>query len=55
MLPLTEKQLRSALVNASRREAADATVPDLTTLEWDRLDYLGWRDRRAPLSAYVVL
>ena len=55
MLPLTEKQLRSALVNASRREAADATVPDLTTLDWDRLDYLGWRDRRAPLSAYVVL
>lgn len=55
MLPLTEKQLRSALVNASRREAADATLPDLTALDWDSLDYLGWRDRRAPLSAYVVL
>lgn len=55
MLPLTETRLRTSLVNASRREAADATLPDLSTLAWDRLDYLGWRDRRAPLSAYVVL
>ncbi|MCC2316221.1 FBP domain-containing protein [Cellulomonas xiejunii] len=55
MLPLTEKQLRTSFVNASRREANDATLPDLSALDWDRLDYLGWRDRRAPLSAYVVL
>lgn len=55
MFPLTEKQIRASLVNASRREANDATLPDLATLDWDRLDYLGWRDRRAPLSAYVVL
>ena len=55
MLPLTEKQLRSSFVNASRREAADATLPDLSALDWDRLEYLGWRDRRAPLSGYVVL
>ena len=55
MLPLTETQLRACFVNASRREAADATLPDLSALAWDHLDYLGWRDRRAPLSAYVVL
>ncbi|MBD7919474.1 FBP domain-containing protein [Cellulomonas sp. Sa3CUA2] len=55
MLPLTEKQLRTSFVNASRREANDATLPDLTSLDWDRLDYLGWHDRRAPLSAYVVV
>jgi len=55
MLPLTEKQLRTSFVNASRREANDATLPDLSSLAWDRLEYLGWRDRRAPLSAYVVL
>ena len=54
MIPLTEKQIRASFVNASRREAHDATLPDLTSLDWDRLDYLGWRDRRAPLSAYVV-
>ena len=55
MNPLTEKQIRSSFVNASKREAADATLPDLAVVTWDRLDYLGWRDRRAPLSAYVVV
>ena len=55
MNPLTEKSIRSSFVNASKREAADATLPDLAAVAWDRLDYLGWRDRRAPLSAYVVV
>jgi hypothetical protein len=55
MNPLTEKQLRACFVNASRREATQATLPDLATLRWDRLDYLGWRDRKAPLSAYAVV
>lgn len=54
MLPLTENQIRSAFVNASRREAAQATLPPLDTLDWSSLEYLGWRDRKAPLSAYVV-
>ena len=55
MHALTEKQIRASFVNASRREAADATLPDLSELPWDSLDYLGWQDRKAPLSAYVVL
>lgn len=55
MDPLTEQQIRTSFANASRREAATATLPDLTALPWDRLDYLGWRDRKAPLSAYVVV
>ena len=55
MHPLTEKQIHSSFVNASRREAADATLPDLETVDWDRIDYLGWTDRRAPLAAYVVV
>lgn len=55
MKPLTEAQIRASFVNASRREAAVATLPDLSDPGWDRLDYLGWRDRKAPLSAYVVL
>lgn len=55
MNPLTEKQLRACFVNASRREAAQATLPDLDALRWDRLEYLGWRDRKAPLAAYVVV
>ncbi|WP_435737582.1 FBP domain-containing protein [Cellulosimicrobium sp. PMB13] len=55
MNPLTEKQIRSSFVNASKREAAQATLPDLDTLDWERLDYLGWRDRKAPLASYAVV
>ncbi len=55
MHPLTEKQIRSSFVNASKREVADATLPDLDAVDWDRIDYLGWTDRRAPLAAYVVV
>lgn len=55
MHALTEQQIRGAFVNATRREVAQATLPDLAAQRWDRLDYLGWRDRRSPLFAYVVL
>ncbi|ACZ32308.1 hypothetical protein Xcel_3308 [Xylanimonas cellulosilytica DSM 15894] len=55
MNPLTEKQLRACFVNASKREANQATLPDLATLDWDGLDYLGWRDRKSPLVAYAVV
>ncbi len=55
MHPLTEKQIRASFVNASRREAAQAALPVLSDLDWDRLDYLGWRDRKAPLLAYAVV
>jgi len=55
MNPLTEKQIRASFLNASKREAAQATLPDLATLDWAQLDYLGWHDRKSPLSAYVVL
>lgn len=55
MISLTEQQIRASFVNASRREAAQAALPDLAALAWNELDYLGWRDRKAPLSAYVVL
>ncbi|SHK06889.1 FBP C-terminal treble-clef zinc-finger [Pseudonocardia thermophila] len=55
MNPLTAAQIRASFVNATRREISQATLPDLDALRWDRLDYLGWRDRKAPLAAYVVV
>ncbi|SCX44854.1 FBP C-terminal treble-clef zinc-finger [Klenkia marina] len=55
MHALTEKQIRSSFVNASRREVADAVLPDLATQPWEHLEMLGWRDPKAPLRAYVVL
>lgn len=55
MNPLSEKQIRASFINATRREASQATLPDLDAVRWDQLDYLGWSDRKAPLSAYVIL
>ncbi|TDE88819.1 FBP domain-containing protein [Occultella glacieicola] len=55
MNPLTEKQIRNSFINASRGEANRAVLPELATIAWDRLDYLGWQDPKAPLSAYAVL
>jgi hypothetical protein len=56
MDPLTEKQIRSSFVNCSRGEASQLTLPaDLAEQRWDRLDYLGWIDRKAPLRAYAVI
>ena len=54
MLPLTEHQLRASFVNASQRERKELTLPDLSSLDWENLDYLGWRDRKNPTLGYVV-
>jgi len=56
MLPVTLTDLRSSFVNASRKELSTLTPPsELATLDWDRLDYLGWRDPKTARRAYVVL
>jgi hypothetical protein len=55
MLALDEPTLRAAFVNASRKEIGDMTIPDLASLDFDRLDYLGWRDRRIARRAYAVI
>ncbi|MGP9537987.1 FBP domain-containing protein [Brachybacterium sp. AOP43-C2-M15] len=55
MRPLTEEQIRSAFVNASKGEAKRASLPDLSAVEWERLDYLGWHDAKRPQQHYVAL
>jgi hypothetical protein len=55
MQSLTEKTIRESFVNASRKEVTDATMPDLGDLPWQRLDYLGWRDRKLARRAYLVV
>src|SRR3954454_3566699 len=58
MKPLTENEIRASFVNASRREAKQASLPgDLDRLgeRWDRLDYLRWVDRSNPQRAYAVV
>ncbi|TPW71579.1 FBP domain-containing protein [Schumannella sp. 10F1B-5-1] len=50
-----EKALRAAFVNASRKDLSDMTPPDLGVVDFDRLDYLGWRDRKLARRAYLVV
>ncbi|MCK0116103.1 treble-clef zinc-finger protein [Isoptericola sp. CG 20/1183] len=54
MNPLDEQQIRASLVNATRSERQRMILPELAEVRWDRLDYLGWRDRKQPLAAYAV-
>ena len=56
MLPISEKTIRASFVNASRKETSDVTLPaDLETLDWDALDFLGWRDPKTVRRAYAVV
>jgi hypothetical protein len=56
MTPITERDIRAAFVNASRKEVADLTLPvDFAERDFDRLDYLGWADPKLPRRAYVVV
>ncbi|PJJ63281.1 FBP domain-containing protein [Compostimonas suwonensis] len=56
MHPFTEEQLRASFINVSVRERNTITLPsDFGGLAWDTLDFLGWRDRKAPQLGYVVV
>lgn len=55
MLPLTENDVRESFINASRRERTAAALPEnFGNLDWDALDFLGWRDPKLPAVGYVV-
>ncbi|WP_431280430.1 FBP domain-containing protein [Leifsonia poae] len=56
MISLTEQMIRNSFVNASRKEVSDLTLPlDFSEIQWDSLDYFGWRDRKLPRRSYVVV
>ncbi|MEP6479434.1 MAG: FBP domain-containing protein [Rhodoglobus sp.] len=55
MISLTEKSIRAAFANASRKELNELALPaDLAEIDWTKLDYLGWRDPKYARRAYVV-
>jgi FBP C-terminal treble-clef zinc-finger len=54
MQPVLETSIRSSFVNASQRERSTMTLPPLAELDWNRVDYLGWRDAKIPSLGYVV-
>jgi len=55
MLPITEKTVRLSFLNASRKEVAELALPaGFEAIDWDELDFLGWRDPRIARRAYIV-
>jgi len=55
MQQITPQQIRSSFINASRSEAAKLNLPqEFDALEWESLDFLGWRDNKMPLRGYLV-
>ena len=56
MLPLTEDQVRAALVNASPDERERLAVPlSLVLVDWDHLDFLAWPDPDNRGRGYLVV
>jgi hypothetical protein len=56
MLPLDVSSIRASFVNASRKEVSDLVLPaGFSDLDWDRSEFLGWRDPKAARRAYAVV
>ncbi len=54
MRPISEKQIRTSFVNSTLRERKELLLPEnFGELDWENLDYLGWRDRKVPGLGYV--
>jgi hypothetical protein len=53
MPPLTADEIRRCFVNLSKSKAKALKVPPEPA--WADLDYLGWRDPKAPNRGYLVI
>lgn len=55
MRPLTETEVRAALVNATADDLRLAVMPaDFLLIDWDHLDFLAWRDPRTRGRGYLL-
>ena len=55
MKPLDQQQIRSAMANSTRGEASRMVFPaGFGGLEFSDLEYLGWRDPKAPQRGYLI-
>lgn len=53
---ISDREIRSSFINASRSETAKLNLPpDFDALDWGNLEFLGWRDEKMPLRAYLVV
>lgn len=55
MRPLTESVFHRSFVNASKGDAQRAQLPDLSGIDWDQRDLIGWQDPKRPQRYYVSL
>lgn len=56
MEPVSAEEIRASFVNSTKSVVKAMTLPrDFAELPWDSLDYLGWRDPKAPARAYLVV
>ncbi|MYW97169.1 FBP domain-containing protein [Amycolatopsis rubida] len=53
MQPLDPAEIRASFINCSRGEAKSVTLP--AEVPWEKRDFLGWRDVKAPGRAYLVV
>jgi hypothetical protein len=54
--PLSADEIRRSFVNSSKSQLkAMSLPPGFTELPWESLDYLGWRDPKAPNRGYLVV
>jgi hypothetical protein len=54
--PLSVEEIRRSFVNSSKSLVKAMTLPPtFAELPWESLDYLGWRDPKAPSRAYLVV
>lgn len=52
---MTENQIRAGFVNLSKGAAGRVNLPpDLEERPWGDMDYLGWKDPKAPQRSYLV-
>lgn len=56
MRPVSESEIRSSFVNCSRGTAKAAALPvGFRELDWQVLEFLGWRDPKAPGRGYLIV
>lgn len=55
MRPLSETEIRASIVNGTEAELAHFELPvEVLLAEWERLDAIAWRDRKARQRGYLV-
>jgi hypothetical protein len=56
MRTLTQKQILSAFRGTTKSELARVTFPlDFNDVDFSRREFYGWRDRKIPRRAYIVV